>query len=262
MPKINNRKIKAVILDMDGVLWRENTPLADLTAVFNQFSNKGIPVTLATNNGTNTPDQYVNKLKKFGVQINPEQVVTSSMATAFLVKKEFPNGGPVYMMGSDALKTNLEEEGFYHSVSDPQAVVAGLKWDFDYQTIKETSLVIQRGIPFYYTNPDPTYPSPEGEVPGAGTLLAALESASGIKAKIAGKPQPYLFEVSMERMGSLPEETAVIGDRISTDILGGYNAGCLTVFVLSGINSMEDLENLEIRPDLIIENINDLFSSI
>ena len=128
--------------------------------------------------------------------------------------------------------------------------------------IKETSLVIQRGIPFYYTNPDRTYPSPEGKVPGAGTLLAALESASGVNAKIAGKPQPYLFEVSMKRMESLPEETAVIGDRLSTDILGGYNAGCVTIFVLSGINSMEDLGNWEIQPDLIIENIKDLFNFI
>jgi len=262
MAEIKDKNIKAVILDMDGVLWRENTPLADLPAVFEQISENHIPVTLATNNGTNTADQYVKKLKTFGVQISPDQIVTSSMATAFLVKKDFPNGGPIYMMGSDALKLNLEEEGFFHSVENPQAVVAGLIWDFNYQMIKEASLVIQRGIPFYYTNPDPTYPSPEGKVPGAGTLLAALETASGVKATIAGKPQPYLFEVSMKRMGSKPEETAVIGDRISTDIAGGFNAGCMTVFVLSGINSKKDLENWDFKPDLIIKNISELFSLI
>lgn len=262
MPKIKDQVIKAAILDMDGVLWRENTPLYDLSELFRLFDENGLSVVLATNNGTNTADQYLQKLNKFGVRLESWQVVTSSMAAAYLIEKDFPEGGPIYIMGSEALSENLKEKGFFHSTESPQAVVAGLNWEFNYEMIKHTSLKIQEGLPFFYTNPDPTYPSPEGNIPGAGMVLAALETASGKKAKIAGKPQPYLFEVAMERLNTVPEETAVIGDRLNTDILGGYNAGCKTVFVLSGVNNLKDLIKYKFKPDLIIDHIGELFSKL
>ena len=119
--------------------------------------------------------------------------------------------------------------------------------------------MIQKGLPFYFTNPDPTYPTSEGIVPGAGTVLAALEAASGVKAKLAGKPLPFLFEVAMERMKLNTDEVFVVGDRLNTDILGGSNAGCKTIFVLTGINTREDLTNWEPKPDVILDNIKDLF---
>ena len=126
--------------------------------------------------------------------------------------------------------------------------------------IKDTSLVIQTGIPFYFTNPDPTYPSPEGKIPGAGTVLAALETASGVKAKLAGKPLPFSFQVSMERLGTTPEETLVVGDRLSTDIQGGQNAGCKTAMVLTGISTKEEFDAWNPRPDLLLNNVMEIFS--
>ncbi len=261
MIKIKDTIIKAAILDMDGVLWRSQTPLCDLPALFENFGKHSISVVLATNNGTNTISQYVEKLKSFGVRVDQQQVVTSTMAVAHLTKKHFPNAGPVYISGSQALVDTMAEYGFYHSVEDAQAVVAGLSWDCNYESIKNTSLMIQKGLPFFFTNPDATYPTPEGNVPGAGTLLAALEAATGVKAMLAGKPLPFLFEVALERLKSLPSETIVVGDRLSTDIKGGYDAQCKTVFVLSGINSREDLLNWSPQPDLIIENIQDLFKT-
>lgn len=257
--KLSGDNIKAAILDMDGVLWRSDQPLCDLPKLFSDFFNNGIKVALATNNGTHTVQQYVNKLAGFGVKVEEWQIVTSSMAIAYLVKKDFHNGGPVFIMGSPALQSALSEEGFFHSNENPQAVVAGLNWEFNYDMIKDTSLMIQKGLPFFFTNPDPSYPTPEGNVPGAGAILASLEAATGVSAKLAGKPEPFLFEVALRRLNSIPNETMVIGDRLNTDIKGGFQAGCKTVFVLSGVNSMEDLKDWRPQPDLVVNNISSLF---
>lgn len=259
MLKLAGDVINGAILDMDGVLWRSNTPLCILPNLFNQFKDHHLQVVLATNNGTHTSKEYIDKLDSFGVCLEDWQIVTSSMAVAFLVKNRYPDGGPVFIMGSAALASCLSDYGFFHSNESPQAVVAGLNWKVDYEMIKATSLMIQKGLPFFFTNPDPTYPTPEGNVPGAGTILAALETASGVKAMIAGKPQPYLFQVAMRKLSTKPENTIVIGDRLSTDILGGQNAGCKTVFVLSGVNDMKDLDILKLKPDLILDNIDNLF---
>lgn len=260
MLQIKNSQIKGAILDMDGVLWRSDHLLCDIRAIFDAFSENGMKVMLATNNGLRTIDQYVEKFRSFNVDIEPWQVVTSAVATATLVKEHFPEGGPIYIMGVKALFSTMEEFGFYHSESDPQAVVAGLTKDITYDMIKDTSLVIQKGIPFYYTNPDPTYPTPEGNLPGAGMVLAALETASGVKAILAGKPLPFSFQVGMKRLGTTPDETLVVGDRLSTDIQGGQNAGCRTALVLSGVSTIEDYNNWEPKPDLLLDNISQLFS--
>jgi len=259
MLEVNENKINALIIDMDGVLWKDTEPITDLPKLFENFDNHSIKVTLATNNASRSATQFLEKLESFGVKLEKWQAVTSAMATAFMVHKDFPEGGPVYISGSDALIDRLKEYNFYHSTRNPQAVIAGIPPDFGYESVKDTSLVLQTGIPFYYTNPDPSYPTPKGNLPGAGTILAALETASGVKAKIAGKPLPYLFELAIGRMNSKPEKTLVVGDRLNTDILGGYNAGCKTLFVLSGVNTQEDLKSWKPQPDVVLNNIAELF---
>lgn len=259
MINIDGSSMKGAILDMDGVLWRAKTPICDLPQLFKNFEKNQIKVVLATNNGTQSISEYIEKLARFNVSIETWQVVTSPMAAAYLTKKYFPDGGPVYISGSKALLDIMNEFGFFHSEKDPQAVVAGLNLEFNYESIKKTSLMIQKGLPFIFTNPDPTYPTPEGNVPGAGTVLAALEAASGVKGMLAGKPLPFLFEVAIQRMELKPEEVFVVGDRLSTDIIGGSKAGCKTVFVLTGVNSREDLINWEPKPNLVLDNISDLF---
>ncbi len=259
MLQFGNKVIKAAILDMDGVLWRQNTPIIDLPQLFANFEKHEIKVMLATNNGTATIDGYIKKLSGFGVKFNKTQVVTSAMALAFLLKKHYPTGGPLYILGENALIETLGELGFYHSEDKPLAVAAGMDRALTYEKIKNASLMIQTGIPLYFTNPDPTYPTPEGILPGAGTLLAALETASGVKAQLAGKPLPFLFEVCLERLGCTAEETLVVGDRLDTDILGGQASGCKTALVLTGISSREEGEAWNPKPDLILDKISDLF---
>ena len=262
MLQIEKLDVKAVILDMDGVLWKMTTPLIDMEELFRNFAQHDIKVMFATNNATSTPDQYVQKLGNYGVKAERNQVVTCAMATGYLMRKEFPNGGPIYISGEQALVDTLGEYGFQHSEDQPMAVAAGLSRSFNYDTIKDASLMIQKGLPFYFTNPDVTYPTPGGLYPGAGTVLAALEAASGVKAKLAGKPLPFLFELCMQRLGTSPEETLVVGDRLNTDIQGGQNSGCKTAMVLTGVNTRADAEAWKPLPDLILEDVSKLFAEV
>jgi len=254
-----NNSIKAVILDMDGVLWKSNDPLCDLNELFHQFEARHLKFLFATNNALSTVAQYIQKFQSLGVNVSEEQIFTSAMATGYLLAKDFPQGGPVYVMGSPALQTTIQEYNFPFTEENPIAVVGGFDPDVSYDRLKKASLFIQSGLPFYFTNSDATYPTPEGFAPGAGTFLAALETASGVKAKVAGKPQPYLFEACLERLGTKPDETLTVGDRLETDILGGYNAGCKTALVLTGIATRQDLQTWAPQPDMVIDNIMQLF---
>jgi 4-nitrophenyl phosphatase len=226
------KNINSAILDMDGVLWRSDIPLCDLNILFQKFNDNNIKVVLASNNATRTVDEVVEKILKMGGRLEKWQIVTSGTAICYLLKNKYPNGGSIFIMGTPALKVTLEECGFYQSDADPQAV----------------------GI-----NSDPTYPTSRGLEPGAGACIAAVQVASGITPILAGKPNPYLFSVAMERLKTQPEKTLVIGDRLDTDILGGFRAGCKTALVLTGVSTREDLKNWSPQPDLILENIMSLF---
>lgn len=253
------QEVKAVILDMDGALWKSNQPLCDLPVLFNNFRENNIKFLFATNNAMRTVSQYIEKFDSMGVEVEAWQILTSSIATGYLLSKDFPDGGAIHIMGAKALEDTLRGFNFHNSSQDPIAVVAGLDPDVTYERLKKASLLIQQDIPFYFTNPDATYPTPEGFYPGAGTFLAALETATGVRAKIAGKPQPYVFEAGLDRLGITAEEALVVGDRLETDILGGNRAGCRTALVLSGIASRSDLENWEPKPDIVLDNIMNLF---
>jgi 4-nitrophenyl phosphatase len=252
--------IKALILDMDGVLWRGEEAIGDLPAIFDTITKRGLKVILATNNSTRSPEAHLEKLSKFDVKLDVSQITTSSMALAALLKEAFPKGGDLYIIGMEGLFRAVEAEGFRAFSGDelpekPVAVLAGMDWKMDYQKIANASLFIQKGAPFYATNPDKTYPTPEGLMPGAGTLLAAVETASGVAPIVAGKPEAYLFQLAMQRMGVSPEETLVVGDRLETDILGGQNAGCKTALVLSGVTTRERGEAWMPKVDFIAGNL-------
>ena len=250
--------IKALILDMDGVLWRENDPIGDLNTIFRGFLETGVKIMLATNNATRTPAQYVEKITCLGGIVEEDQIVNSSMGVAYLLKKRFPQGGPVFAIGEIGLITALEQEGFIQSEEPGLAVIGSMDREINFQKLKKATLLIRSGIPFYFTNPDRTFPTPEGLIPGAGSLLAALEVASDVTPIIAGKPSTTLFEFALERLGTKPEETLVVGDRLETDILGGQRAGCKTALVLSGIATKEEAEAWQPKPDLIANDLTDL----
>lgn len=259
--------IKALILDMDGVLWQSNEPIGNLPAIFENITERGLKVTLATNNSTRTAEQHLEKVNSFGVDLSVDQVLSSSMATAALMKENFPNGGDLYVVGHEGLTEALKAKGFdiFQEAEVPEkplAVVAGIDWEITYEKIANATLLIRKGAPFYGTNPDITYPTPRGLMPGAGTILAAIQTSSGVEPTVAGKPKPYLLQLAMRRMGASPEETLMVGDRLTTDILGGHNAGCNTALVLSGVTKSEEIATCKVQPDLIAANLAEVLEKL
>ncbi len=250
-----NPRIRGLILDLDGVLWRDETPIIDAPRVFGKIRSSGLKFILATNNATRNVDQYQEKLARFGVAVGPGQIINSGMAIAFLLSQRFPEGGPVYIIGEDGVRTALEEKGFYYAEKDVRAVVAGWDREITFAKLTQATLLIRAGVPFYGTNPDRTFPTPQGLIPGAGAILAAIEAATDVRPILGGKPSPAMMDLAMQRLQTAPAETLAIGDRLETDILGGANAGCRTALVLSGVSTLKDLEAFQPKPDLVAEDL-------
>jgi 4-nitrophenyl phosphatase len=248
-------RIKALILDMDGVLWKGDEPIGDLPAIFDRLNQAGLSIMLATNNALKPVAGYREKLNSFGLNINGSQIVNSTMAVCYLLRKEFPQGGPVFVVGSPGLQAYLAENGFYQAQEDVLAVVVGLDRTFTYEKLARANRLIRNGARFFATNPDPTFPLPDEVAPGAGSIIAAVQTASQTTPEFAGKPSPTLFEMALDQLGLPPEQVLTVGDRLDTDILGGQRAGCRTALVLSGIHQQADLEGWSPRPDLVAENL-------
>ncbi|MEW6716418.1 MAG: HAD-IIA family hydrolase [Chloroflexota bacterium] len=255
------KNIQGLILDMDGVLWRQNQPIGNLPALFDQIRGLNLRHVLATNNSTLTPDQYTQKLERFGVQIEPWQVLTSAVAAGMYLHQCYPQGGKVYIIGEAGLQQALESYGFEHSDGQHTlAVVVGLDRNCDYNKLKKATLLVRAGAALIGTNPDRTFPTPEGLVPGAGALIAALEAATEVKACIVGKPEPEMYRGALHRLGTTPEETLVVGDRLETDIAGAQALGCRTALVLSGVTQAEAVYAWSPEPDLILPDLSAVLS--
>ena len=258
----NKNKIQALILDMDGVIWKADQPIGDLEKTFALIRSLGLKFVMATNNSLLTIEDYQKKLASMKVTVSQSQIINSSKAVAQMIKEDHPEGGPVFVVGGKGLFHALEEKGFYHSEEKAIAVVAGLDHDFSYKKMKTATLLIRSGADLYGSNPDTTFPTPEGQVPGAGSIIAAIETASGKKAKIAGKPLPFMMKFALDQMKVSPENTLVVGDRLETDIKGGQNMNCLTALVLSGVSDEKMAKEWQPQPDYISENLYTFISSL
>lgn len=254
--------IKALILDMDGVIWKGDAPIGDLPATFNRIRERGLKFVFATNNGTKTPEDYQLKLRELGVEVEPWQIVTSALGIAFMLAQKYPRGTKIFMIGEDGIRVALEEKGFEILSTDdaPQAqiFVMGIDRTINFMKVAEATLLVRAGIPFYTTNTDKTFPTPRGEIPGSGSWLSVITSATGVEPIIAGKPFPFLMELSLERLGTTKEETLVVGDRLETDIAAGQSVGCPTALVLSGVSTKAEADEWNPKMDVIAESLAEL----
>ena len=254
--------IKALILDMDGVIWKGDAPIGDLPATFNRIRERGLKFVFATNNGTKTPEDYQAKLHELGVEVEPWQIVTSALGLAFMLEQKYPRGTKIFMIGEDGIRVALEEKGFEILSTDdaPQAqiFVMGIDRTINFMKVAEATLLVRAGIPFYTTNTDKTFPTPRGEIPGSGSWLSVITSATGVEPIIAGKPFPFLMELSLERLGTTKEETLVVGDRLETDIAAGQSVGCPTALVLSGVSTKAEADEWNPKMDVIAESLAEL----
>lgn len=244
---------------MDGVIWKADAPIGDLASIFKHIRERGLKFVFATNNSTRTSEQYVEVLKGLGVNVEPWQVVTSSQGAAHAVAQRFPPGTKVFMIGEDGIRMALEERGFeilsLGNAPLAQAVVMGIDHTINFQKVVEATLLVRNGIPFYATNMDRTFPTPRGEIPGSGAWISVITTSTGVQPIIAGKPFPFLMELSLEKLGTAKAETLVVGDRLETDIAAGQAVGCPTALVLSGVSTKVQAGEWTPKPDIIVEDL-------
>ena len=254
--------IKALILDMDGVIWKADAPIGDLPSTFKRIRERGLKFVFATNNGTKTPEEYQQKLAELGVDIDASQVVTSAMSIAFMLAQKYPRGTKIFMIGEDGIRVALEEKGFeilsVENAPQAQAFVMGIDRSINFQKVAEATLLVRAGIPFYTTNTDKTFPTPRGEIPGSGAWVSVIQTATNVEPIIAGKPFPFLMELSLEKLGTRKEETLVVGDRLETDIAAGQSVGCPTALVLSGVSTKAQADAWNPKMDVIAASLADL----
>jgi len=251
---------------MDGVVYVGGNPVKGSADTIKYLKEKGKTVLFLTNDPRRSPSEYADKLRSIGIQASAEDVITSAMAIALHICEEHDSleNMTAYVIGSNPLRNQIRETGI-KIVNGEEGkyadfVILGSHPDFHYDEMKIATLALRNGADFYATNRDPAYPSEEGHIPATGAILASVEVASGIKAKVAGKPESMIFEVALEKVNK--DKIVMIGDRLDTDILGGKNAGLSTILVLSGSTKKKDLEDSEIKPDYVINDVRDLLKDI
>jgi 4-nitrophenyl phosphatase len=256
MPEAKLTQLRSLIIDMDGVLYRLNTPLAG-AAEFLQFLRQTRKrFLLVTNNSTLTPAQYVDKLAGMGIAAREDDILTSGEATAQYLASVAPPGTRVYVIGEHGIRVALEKRGFVLAEDTEVAyVVAALDRQLTYDKLRTATLAIHAGAQFIGTNPDKTLPTEAGLIPGAKAILAALEVATGTPPLIIGKPEPAMLQLALHKLRAEPETTAIIGDGLETDIPGGHRLGLMTILVLSGVTAPEQLARSALQPDLVYPDI-------
>lgn len=255
-------QIRAVLFDMDGVLYRGKQVLPGVHDLLTFLDARGIGYACITNNASMTPGQYEDKLAEMGVAMPTQRVLTSALVTARYLRGAYPHGTRVLVVGMRGLREAIFGDGhFVEDLSFPELVVQGVDFELTYTTLKDATSAIRRGARYVATNPDRTFPSEEGLVPGAGAIMAALVAATDVTPLVIGKPAPTMFLVAAEMLGVEPQHTLMIGDRLDTDIAGANSAGMPSALVLTGVSQREDVGLGPDLPAMIITDLPELLEA-
>ena len=256
--------VRGMIIDMDGVLWRGRTILDGVPELFEYLQANGLPYILATNNATATPDGFAERLRHASMDVPTERIVTSALATSSYLAERYPGSARVLVIGDNGLRTALSEAGFsiVERADEAEAVVVGMDPTVNWRRLAEATLAIRAGAFFVGTNPDPSFPTERGQVPGNGAILAALQAASGQQPVVIGKPEPHLYRQAINAMGVKPEQTLILGDRLETDIRGGIELGSPTALLLTGVTDKATVKASDIKPTYVFEDLPELLTSL
>ncbi|HFQ95492.1 MAG TPA: HAD family hydrolase [Anaerolineae bacterium] len=254
--------LKAWLVDMDGVLYHGKRPLPAAAEFIQALQESRTPFLFLTNNATRTPAEYVQRLGEMGIRVDEDAIFTSALATARYVREHYPPPRRILVIGGNGIRAALQDEGYalVDRADDAELVVSAMDIEANYARCAEATLAIRGGAPWVQTNPDRTFPSEQGIVPGAGAIQAFLEAATDQTPVVIGKPQPGIFRQALAILGAQPEETVMLGDRLETDILGAHRAGLKTICVLTGIANRAQTEAYNPRPDWIIEDLRALLA--
>ena len=248
---------QAFLLDLDGVLYRGDEVVAGAPDAVSALRRAGRRIVFLTNNSARTPQQVAGKLRGLGIEASAEEVVTSAQATATLLARSAEEDGrapSAFVIGEQGLREALEAAGIEVVDGKPEQagfVVVGWDRSVDYGKLRTATVLVGRGALLVASNADASYPAPGGEQwPGAGALLAAVETASGTRAAVVGKPHRPLFDLAVERAGT--RRVLLVGDRIETDVAGALAAGLDAGLVLTGAASAADLLDHDALPTMVL----------
>ena len=247
-------RFSAFILDVDGVLVKGSEPIPGAQEALKLLRKHG-RVLLLTNNSTRSRAETARRLRELGLDIDPNDTVTSSYVAARYLREEF---GPsrVWVVGEEGLREELSLAG--HTLVDPgqaEWIVAGMDRELSYRKLCRALQGLLAGARFLATNRDATFPTPEGLLPGAGATVGAIEGMGFPPEQVVGKPSPIAYRIALEVAGVPPEEALMVGDRLETDILGAQRVGIATCLVLSGISRGEDVTRSGIKPTWLAQDI-------
>ena len=255
------REIRSWLMDMDGVLVHEEEPIPGAAEVLGRLRERGVPFLVLTNNSIYTRRDLAARLRVSGLEVPEESIWTSALATARFLEDQRP-GGSAYVIGESGLTTALHEAGYTMTDRTPDYVVLGETRTYSFDRITRAIRLITDGARFIATNPDPTGPSLQGLLPATGSVAALISRATGVDPYFVGKPNPLMIRSALNALDAHSETTAMIGDRMDTDIVAGLEAGLEATLVLTGISTRADAERFAYRPARIVDSIADLLEEI
>ncbi|WBB59131.1 HAD-IIA family hydrolase [Streptomyces sp. WMMC500] len=253
--------VESWLTDMDGVLMHEGIPIPGADAFIKRLRDSGKPFLVLTNNSMYTPGDLHARLSRIGLDVPVQNIWTSALATAKFLDDQRP-GGTAYVIGEAGLTTALHDHGYVLSDHRPDYVVLGETRTYSFEALTKAIRLIEDGARFIATNPDETGPSTEGPLPATGAVAALITKATGKEPYFVGKPNPLMMRAGLNQIGAHSESTAMIGDRMDTDMLAGLEAGMETYLVLTGLTRADQVERFPYRPAHIADSIADLVELI
>jgi NagD protein len=253
--------IESWLMDMDGVLVHEANALPGADRFLARLRELGLPFLLLTNNSIYTRRDLAARLQASGLDVAEDAIWTSALATARFLEGQRP-GGTAFVVGESGLSTSLYQVGYTLTDRDPDYVVLGETRTYSFERITQAIRLIGEGARFIATNPDPTGPSPSGPLPATGSVAALITKATGVEPYFVGKPNPLMMRSALNALEAHSETTAMIGDRMDTDIVAGLEAGLETILVLSGVTTAAETERFPYRPSRIVDSVADLIDDL
>ncbi len=245
------------LIDMDGVIYRGSELIPGAQRFVTELLDNDIPFLFLTNNSQRTRRDVTTKLNRLGIMVSESHIFTCAMATARFLASQQP-GGTAYVIGEGGLLNALHQNGYSIVDHDPDYVVVGEGRTFNCEMIDKAVSLLLKGAKLISTNPDVNCPTPAGLRVGCGAIVSMLEKATGRTAFSVGKPNPVMMRAARKELGLDTRNTTIIGDTMTTDILGGVQMGYKTILVLTGSTTMDDLSDFEYRPDTIVNSIDSL----
>jgi 5'-nucleotidase len=255
------REIRCWLTDMDGVLVHEGNAVPGAAEFLNRLRERDRPFLVLTNNSIFTARDLRARLAASGLDVPEASIWTSALATAQFLADQMPNGS-AYVIGEAGLTTALHEAGYVLTETAPDFVVLGETRTYSFEAITKAIRLIEAGARFIATNPDPTGPSAEGPLPACGAVAALITRATGREPYIVGKPNPMMFRSALNAIDAHSETTAMIGDRMDTDVVAGMEAGLETFLVLTGSTTRDDVLRYPFRPSHIMDSVADLIDLV